>query len=566
MVTRIRQERTVAKCGRYDFMRVVLLGILASLGCFFSIIAAFQQIGVPHRGHSCPNAPSSFLKSFPQRPLRPMTKYQSSEGGHAASNRKKISAARDDNSVSDALEDGGTWSGSSSDVDVDVDIDSVSEAEALLACRAYLQRRNRLGEWTMAKERKRRAKRAFPSVAQQARQRSSVSSDSAGFFWENPSQLKYLQRRSASLSLSLDDNNKTAESFVIEPVEDDVGGDSSSLDSEEDDVGVDETEDIWESFNLPNRSTPRQPLDMYSDDEEDIVLDDRDESAAFDGAPSISRVRRSAAAKRRWSDPEWKAKWYEKRWGNRKKSTTTRRRQQLEDKLRVLQPSTFLSNEAVASMTEEEITEAIQLYVSSRQKRSISRKKSLVKRRLALDESANDAGIASGKLPRDALLRSDPKRMEDLRRKRSERAMKAYQKRVENQYPVPEGSPLGKFAVASSAAVVIGDLSVDTPTGAMSRIEAHLDDGLYPVIKDVELMLKATRLARRKDVLRRILSERFSLRGRCVPESLDDLSTKSKDAGDDSGTVMSRRMMFVTQAPIQQLGSFCIAMLQNSVD
>ena len=53
----------------------------------------------------------------------------------------------------------------------DVDLGSVSDAEALLACRAYLQRKNRLGSWRSARGRR--------------------QSDS-GFFWPDPTELRYL--------------------------------------------------------------------------------------------------------------------------------------------------------------------------------------------------------------------------------------------------------------------------------------------------------------------------------------------------------------------------------------
>ena len=69
-------------------------------------------------------------------------------------------------------------------------LSSVTDAEALLACRAHLQRTNQLEEWRLGKERK--GKRQLAAL--QAKQ-----SDAVGFFWEEPDELLYYDRKKPPL-------------------------------------------------------------------------------------------------------------------------------------------------------------------------------------------------------------------------------------------------------------------------------------------------------------------------------------------------------------------------------
>ncbi|KAI2507176.1 hypothetical protein MHU86_7242 [Fragilaria crotonensis] len=112
---------------------------------------------------------------------------------------------------------------------------------------------------------------------------------------------------------------------------------------------------------------------------------------------------------------------------------------------------------------------------------------------------------------------------------RSERAKKAYQTRTET-------------AAKSTTPKVILTSNGQTPKEALLRIVADLDANLLPKVEDVKTMMKATRLSGRKEVLRRILKEKFSLRGKCYPQ--------------EDGPAI-----YVTEALVVQLGQLVIKLL-----
>ena len=78
------------------------------------------------------------------------------------------------------------------DYNVYIDMNQVSDAEALMACRSYLQRKNILGEWTNSKERKRLSAEVMPSIVERKGEAIwQAGPTKAGFFWEDTSELKY---------------------------------------------------------------------------------------------------------------------------------------------------------------------------------------------------------------------------------------------------------------------------------------------------------------------------------------------------------------------------------------
>jgi hypothetical protein len=67
---------------------------------------------------------------------------------------------------------------------------TVSDSEIVLACRAYLQRKNRLaGGWAEAAKWRKRKEALLSAISEQQ--------ESVGFFWEDPSQLRYLYDNNA---------------------------------------------------------------------------------------------------------------------------------------------------------------------------------------------------------------------------------------------------------------------------------------------------------------------------------------------------------------------------------
>jgi hypothetical protein len=414
------------------------------------------------------------------------------------------------------------------DVDVDdstideeeIDIDSVSDAEALLACRAYLQRKNRLGEWTQSKQRKRLREQAARDL-----QDSSWGSDSTGFFWEDPSELKYFNRKPVAANASL-----------VEVDDYDVESEEEEKEEDEEDEGK-----LWENLS-PRRVEHR--IEYHDTDieqeEEDLRLQGLEDYSAFDTEPSPSRVRRSKAAKLIWSDPEFRAKWYEKRWGTPSEFSAKEKQQKrlLKKRLSAFQPDILLANKELVNLSEEEIADAIRTYMVSKRRRSKSTKLMIQKRKEAL-RTPNPVAL----VPRDSLLTQDPEVLREAKRRRSEKSKKAYASRLKNR---DQGSKTNT-ASADTRSLAVRKASVSTaatPRDALLRMQIDLEEGNLPQVTDVKLVLQPRKLGKRKVMLRRILSDHFDLRGLCVPADLD----RPEDS----------EMIFATQCRIEQLGEFVI--------
>jgi hypothetical protein len=373
---------------------------------------------------------------------------------------------------------GKSGSNPADDEDDSLDVNSVSDAEAFLACRSYLQRRKKIGGWKQYERRKRMKE---------------VASAQRNTFWEDPSELVYLQ----------------------DP-------DSSELD-------VSQEVASWEDHQ-PERIVFENP------EEKDYGL-----FTSFPTEPSATRIRRSQSAKNTFANLEWKNMWYEARWGDRtKKSTKTLYQKQLEDRIRALPPG-LLGSPELASMTEEEIAEAIRTYITSKQKRVDSRAKTLVEQKAALNPPKNEK-----KLPRDILWMEDTSALKEAQLKRSERAKILYETRLKNRQENVQSD--AKKRTTRIPREIFSSSRDPSPKEALLRIASDLDQGELPLIEDIELILKPDKLGMRKDLLRRILNDHFDLRGKCVPVDLDD------PEGDK---------VFATKCCIPDLGNFVIHLLRS---
>ena len=152
----------------------------------------------------------------------------------------------------------------------DIDVDSVSDAEALLACRAYLQRKNRLGLW---KTQERRQQGRPPSM----KNTTTCSDADTGFFWPDPTQLKYLYRPDSDFDadspwteMEDDENGNNGESVYI--------GDSTLMDGE-----VAAVPDQIRAVDIEHEEVNEDNVFLYTDYQ--------------------SHIRRSRAARRTWSKP-----------------------------------------------------------------------------------------------------------------------------------------------------------------------------------------------------------------------------------------------------------------------
>jgi hypothetical protein len=288
------------------------------------------------------------------------------------------------------------------------------------------------------------------------------------------------------------------------------------------------------------------------DDEVEIVTDDDDdddpeydveawspgpekwfgEFTSFPTEPTVTRSRRSRAAKKTWQDPEFRKRWQQSRWGGKRSKEEEEERLE-ENRVRSL-PREFWGSPELAQMTEEEIATAIETYVSARNKRSASRKKTLQEMKPAMQSEKTEK-----RLPRDALFTLDQETLKEKQRLRSERAKKAYQNRMRNKQEAPPPKRTHRRAFLPTGAI---------PQDALLRIEDDLDRGEFPLINDVFVIMKPLKLAKRKDLLKRILLELFDLRGKCVPVDLEECDCEKS---------------FVTQCSIQHLGDYVVHLLQT---
>jgi len=319
------------------------------------------------------------------------------------------------------------------------------------------------------------------------------------------------------------------------------------------------------------------------------------EFTSFPEEPSDSRTKRVNAMKRRWEDPGFRERWYQKRWGShsRKKHTqdqTDRERQAIQ-RARAL-PSGFLGSDELASMTEGEIAEAIRTRIESTQKRVERRRQTLQGRKDVLaeqirvlenladddnDESVEHHEDEDDGLSRDVLFAPNMKKLEEMQRKRSERAKNLYATRLKNQKREEES----KNGIADDSSVSTSSASTSfsktkpaskrnkgpywppkqpTPQDAFLRIENDLDNSETPAIEDVRLVLEPGRMKNRKLLLRRILEDGFGLRGKCVPR----IPNKDRDgAEEDDNGHSDQTLQFVTHSTIERLGTFIVALLKE---
>lgn len=373
-----------------------------------------------------------------------------------------------------------------------IDMSEISDAETLLACRAYLQRRNKLG-WKASGQRKflrQQASAMFPSFAK----------ESVGYFWEDPTELIFLN----------DTDNKDSEN-------------GRSDQPSYGDVYKEETDEVLQQ---PHAD---QVIFEETDDGDESVYRGGGVFTTYPSGPSAERMRRSEAKSAQWQDPAFREQWYMKRWGGRTILTEAVKQERLlGERVRDI-PTEILESEEMAALTDEEINDAIRTHVLSKRRRSRSMK-SATKQYVELQ---NDKRI-----PRDALFSFDEESMIERKKIRAERAKAAYQKRLDNQRFSP-------VLPKDSRALVPQGMS---PKEALLRVSADLDLQRLPTIQDVVVMLQPQKLGRRKDLLRRILNEHFDLRGKCVPDNFDEPNGSCH---------------FVTQVPIDHLGKFVIMQMEK---
>jgi hypothetical protein len=423
------------------------------------------------------------------------------------------------------------------------DMSDISDGEALLACRSFLQRKNRFG-WKRAAERK------------------ELRKASRGFFWETPEQQQYWSKRE----------------------EEDIDFNQGS---DNDDDGCPSGPGELSSLLAVEERTLAPPTGLFT--------------SMPTGPNERSEVRRRVKVQQ-WNDPAFRERWYEARWGHDyiPQTNVAKKQQRLQLKLQTI-PDAILESPEFALLTPAEIDEAIRTYVVSNRKRSRSRTKQGAERQqqrrrqrqvvspsVQVQEeqdastttkppnkngSINDDDITpSPPLDRDALFSMSNEALREKQRQRSERAKKAYDTRLSNaaaaakqQQRKPSlasrksaATTLSKQQQASSSSSSGWKPMGNTPKDALIRVGADLDADRMPLLADVESIMEATKLSRRKDILLRILKEHFQMRGKCIP-----ILNAEKECDDDDDANTETTLIYMTQASITQLGAFLIGLMQE---
>ncbi len=488
-------------------------------------------------------------------------------------------------------------------VDEDVaDNDYVSDAEALLACWSFLRWRKRLGSLTTPDG---------PSSGSSSSLSLAVSVAGADTGDHRPNEIKE-QRRKRRPSLMSERRNNNY--FLLEGEE--LHHDTGESVTDGDDIDGDihngsRMKSKWEFeiSSLVNSQGGDTSIDG-DDGDEGNNDDETNVFTSFPSKPSDSTLRRSRALKRVWDDPDYRDRWYQRRWGSKPRRTKDQslRERTAERRARALPPG-FLGSEELASLTEEEIAQAIQTRFQSTRQRVAKRKQTLRERKEQLarqgeammqtlsiaDNEEEEEQLAlsstSPRLARDVLFTLTREQLEAKQIERSDRAKRLYSTRLKNQKRVKE---MAKKKLASSkgpykkttrtAAQVRADAAASrplfppkhmSPRDAFLRAEHQLDVGQQPTVQDIRLILQPTAMRQRKDLLRRILDEVFDVRGKCVPIQQRGPNRGSDDNNDDDviamdsadkTTTQTRRYEFVTHAKIADLGDLVITLLQSNKD
>lgn len=422
-----------------------------------------------------------------------------------------------------------------SETSVAVDITSINEAQLLLACRSWLLRKHKL-EW---KEKKRRVEAAASPL------------NNEGYFWPDPNDLLYLREDPDPYNLNYNETYSEYYGFKRNGVRFLTSRDTtySGKNYFETAPTVEERASISDN---PFSTNPVYPSDEHT--------------------------RRSNAKLRLWNNSTWKQEWYNRRWRG-KVATYPQNIQKKQNKLLRGISNEVIESPLFDSMSEVEVTDAILTYLISNHRKSESQKSNKDKRKVEREsfrewreqvkQEARDAPMNQtiaiqmkaiarkvSSTSNNTLLSFTPSvsMMTKLKKKRSEKSRRAFQARLSNNKAAASTSKKITLRRTSNAEVDSGRGSdndeflfyrVISPVQALLHIDMELDHNRMPKTADVEIVLKPGRLGRRRDTLRRILSECYDLRGKCVP-------------------ALSGGELFVTKCTIDDLGAFVLSKLRQT--
>ncbi len=226
----------------------------------------------------------------------------------------------------------------------------------------------------------------------------------------------------------------------------------------------------------------------------------------FPSGPGSEHINRSRAAKKKWEDPMYRKKWYTARWGENYESNA--RKKMLQERVDSIVPEILTSLE-LKSMTPSEITSALKTYIISNKKRSLSHKINRERRKNRTHKKSMVAG--NKKLtftPNDHDLAT-------LREKRAEKSRRAYQTRLISSQQKKSKSELSEEKSRPKVPHEVEGWESSSAHAAF-RIEISLNNEEDPQVRDIQLMMKAKRLPKRRKLYQRIIKERLNLYGKCV--------------------------------------------------
>lgn len=423
----------------------------------------------------------------------------------------------------------------------EVDSSNLDETQLLLACRAYLSKKNKL-KWQGKKVRREAAR------------------SNEGHFWSDPDELVYLRDRPDPYNL------------------------------------LDNSTDVDEAFNSAY-SIDGLPLDG------ETVEYSMNPFSTNPLYPSDEHIKRSRSRAHLWSNETWKRAWYEHRWEGKKVTEVQRTRKNAKRRIDSM-PLPIIDAPEFSSMSEEEILNATIMYVRAREKMAES-KRQLHRERMAQREefrqrraalrregeemarimkttnsSRSDIIESSvavpfpkffGGAPSLAELRRQGEQMAflmkttnssrqdidrlsfepssdvmiDLKEKRSVKARLAYRTRIakksKKSTTLNTKEDKTRFRQSYSSVQIASDSSIQ----AIIRINDALDCGEVPSKSDVRAIMKPKRFGRRKEILLRILHDCLGLQGKCIPKQVNG----------------NNELEFPTKCSIKDLGDFIVSRL-----
>lgn len=228
--------------------------------------------------------------------------------------------------------------------------------------------------------------------------------------------------------------------------------------------------------------------------------------------------------------------------GEKRKTDDEKQQKKLEDMVNAIPPEVLASPELV-DMSDEDVAEAVMIYLESRKKRSETnaskKKEKAASKKNASKPQSNDESIEEPTLHVESIdfSLSDAEVARAKQRERSRRAKKAYQTRRANEEKrrKEEGRDGGNEPVKPIMPSALSH--VYAAQEAQARIEWALYANMPIESADIDMFMVPAKMRGRKQVLLRVLKERFGKEGKCIPRE-------------------DGRIAFATTTPIGKLAAY----------